>query len=66
MKTRLILTSIFLIAVCVAWLVPFIGILVMGSHVVQEPNAFILYGELLMFILLVGFGISNLIVGLKE
>jgi len=65
-EKRLYVTSILLIAVCLAWLFPFSCILIYGTHVVQEPNPFILYGELLLFISFMGFAISNIILLLKK
>ena len=60
MKTRLLITSILLISVCGAWLVPFIGILKYGDHLVQEPSLYILVIEILALLGMVVFAFSNL------
>ena len=65
LKSRLFWASNLLIAVSVTWLVPFICILKYGTHTVQEPNIFILVGEIIMFGGFVLFGISNLVILFK-
>jgi len=62
MRFRLLTTSAALIGTCLAWLVPFADILVYGTHTVQEPNSFILFGELILFLLLITLGTSNLLI----
>ena len=61
MKTRLFLTSLFLIAVCLAWLVLFTQVLLHGVISIQESNPIRLFGELVLFYALIGFAVSNLI-----
>ncbi len=57
---RVYITNIALLSVCLAWLVPFVYILRYGSHVVNEPNPVILWGELLLFVSLIAFAIVNI------
>lgn len=63
---RNIITNILLIAVCVAWFVPFIGILVNGSHLVREPNPFILGMELITFLVIIGFALANILEEIRK
>ena len=58
---RLYITSTLLLIVCLAWLIPFISILRYGTHTVAEPNLFVLYGEVGLFVVITGVAISNLI-----
>jgi len=60
-EVRLMWTTTFLISVCLAWLVPFICILRYGSHLVQEPRPAVLIAEIVLFIVFIGFGISNVV-----
>ena len=60
-ETRLMWTTTCLITLCLVWLVPFIGILKYGSHLVQEPSMAVLVTEIALLVGLVGFGISNII-----
>jgi len=61
MRTRLFWTSALLIAVCLAWLVPFSCILLYGTHVVREPSRLMLFCELCLFVGLVVFGVLNIV-----
>jgi hypothetical protein len=61
MKDKLFWTSIFLIAVCVAWLYPFICIFKYGGYVAQEPNLTILILELGLFIFFIIYAVKNII-----
>ena len=58
---RIYMANILLIAVCSAWIVPFVCILCYGEHVVTEPNSVILWGELLMLLLVLAFAIANVV-----
>ena len=62
MKIRLLITSVLLIAVCVAWIYPFLSILRYGTHLVQEPNLPILLLEIFFFTGTVVFALSNLLI----
>ena len=66
MKTRLYFTSVFLIAVCAAWLYPFICILKYGKYLAHEPVILMLIAEILMFAVLIIFAISNLVILLRS
>ena len=60
MEGRLFLSSVFLVAISVAWLVPFLCILLYGEHLVREPGRVTLFGELAMFAGFVLFGLVNI------
>lgn len=65
MRLKLLITSVALLGTCLAWLVPFYGILRYGTHVVQEPSLPMLLFEVGFFVALVGFSINNLVWVLK-
>ena len=46
-----------MIAIALAWLVPFACILLCGTYTVQEPNKVILTLEILLFLAIVAYGI---------
>ena len=60
MKLRLAITSVLLTAVSVAWLLPFGFIARFGYCSLIEPNLFILYSEIILFLCLTILGIVNL------
>ena len=66
LEVRLFVASILVIAMAVAWLVPFVSILQLGTHTVQEPNTTVLILELIFFVLILGFGIHCFIYMLKR
>ncbi len=58
---REILTNIVMIALAIAFLVHFWLIVKYGGYFIQEPNPFILFTEIVGFIVIIGFGCFNLI-----
>jgi len=58
----LLLGNVALIAVCAAWLVPFICILRYGTHIVQEPCLGILLCEIGTFVVLMALAVVNIVI----
>ncbi len=56
---REVLAYILLIACSGVWLLVFISIAITGGYQAIEPNPFILYGEILLFVLITGLGIER-------
>ena len=54
------ISSILLIAVCGAWLVPFSDIVRYGYHLFKEPRPYVLALEVAVFIAVMAFGMVNL------
>lgn len=61
MKKRL--PFLLLIAVCTAWLVPFIGIIMYDSFLVVEPNSIILALEITLFIGIMVYSFGKIMKG---
>ncbi len=55
------LTNIVMIAVTIAWFVPFYQIVTQGIVYADEPNTFILASEVALLIAIVAFGVVNLV-----
>lgn len=61
MRIRLAITTTLMVALAVAWLVPFTCILLYGTHTVQEPSKVILGIEVFFFLAIVTYGIHCLL-----
>lgn len=57
---KLIIISIFLVAVSIAWLQPFITIMLTGKYVVGEDSVWILKIEILLFIYFVWYAVWSI------
>ena len=58
---RVWLTNILMLAQAVAFLVHFGLIVKYGRYLIQEPNVAILVAEITLFLVIIGFGVYNLI-----
>lgn len=63
MRFRWFMTNLLLIALVLAWLVPFVSLARYGTHTVQEPSLAILITEIGLLVLILAFAIFNLIKG---
>jgi len=60
MRTRWILTNLALIGMAAAWLIPFVTILLHGTHTVHEPCLPVLILEITLFVAIITLGFINL------
>jgi len=54
------MTNVVMIAVTIAWLVPFYQIVTQGQVYAHEPNSIILGSEIALFTAIIVFGVFNI------